>query len=157
MGSYGFDIPCASLTTLLTRILNETDLSRLRVSSLQPQELNESLLNLWSNPRLCPHFHIPLQSGSENILQQLRRKYTPQRYKQSVAKVRDLVPNDAITTDVIIGFPGETDDLFEESRLLCEETRFANIHVSPTHQGRVPVQHTSAMQYRTILNRHGLN
>ena len=131
LGSYGFDIPGASLTALLTRILEETDLPRLRVSSIQPQELNENLLSLWNNSRLCPHFHIPLQSGSEKILQQMRRKYTPQRYKQSVAKVRDLVPNAAITTDVIIGFPGETDDLFEESRLLCEETSFANLHVFP--------------------------
>lgn len=131
LGTYGFDIPGASLTALLARILEETSLPRLRVSSIQPQELNESLLSLWSNSRLCPHFHIPLQSGSENILQQMRRKYTPQRYKQSVAEVRDLVPNAAITTDVIIGFPGETDDLFEESRLLCEETSFANLHVFP--------------------------
>ena len=72
LGSYGFDLVSTSLASMITDILNKTSVARLRISSLQPQELSEELLELWQDKRLCPHFHIPLQSGSDSILARMR-------------------------------------------------------------------------------------
>ena len=131
LGSYGFDLSHMDLTKLLGQILSNTDVTRLRVSSLQPQEIDSKILQLWNNPRLCPHFHVPLQSGSNNILKRMRRRYTSQVYSEVVAQIRDHIPDVSITTDVIVGFPGETDDNFEETYTICENTKFASTHVFP--------------------------
>ena len=131
LGSYGFDIPGAGLARLVSRLLDETNVPRLRVSSLQPQEMTEELLELWDSPRLCPHFHLPLQSGSEAILHRMRRRYTPLQYANAVEAIRARIPDAAITADLIVGFPGETDARFEESYRLCQDVGFAGIHVFP--------------------------
>ncbi len=131
LGSYGFDIPGASLTAMLRRLLDETAIPRLRVSSLQPQEITDELLELWQDERLCPHFHIPLQSGSESVLKQMRRRYSPGRYLEAVRMVRKAVPHTAVTADVIVGFPGETVEQFQDTYDLCKEVGFAAIHVFP--------------------------
>ncbi len=131
LGTYGFDLPDISLTGLLERILRETDLLRLRVSSLQPQEIDAGMLRLWSDPRLCPHFHLALQSGSDAVLKRMRRRYTARQYVDSVQMIRDAVPGVSITADVIVGFPGETEDDFEQTYGLCDEVGFAAMHVFP--------------------------
>ncbi len=131
LGSYGFDIPGASLTGMLRRLLDETTIPRLRVSSLQPQEITDELLDLWQDQRLCPHFHLPLQSGSEPVLKQMRRRYSPVRYLEAVRMVRKAVPDAALTADVIAGFPGETVEQFQDTYDLCSEVGFAAIHVFP--------------------------
>ena len=131
LGSYGFDLSHMDLTKLIEQILSNTDVTRLRVSSLQPQEINSRLIQLWANQRLCPHFHVPLQSGNNNILKRMRRRYTPQLYSKVVGQIRNHIPDVSITTDVIVGFPGETDDDFKETFELCENTEFADIHVFP--------------------------
>ena len=132
LGSYGFDLQGATLPGLLARILAETEVPRLRVSSLQPQEITLELLRLWvEEPRLCPHFHMPLQSGSWDVLRRMRRRYTPGLYAATVGLIRDAVPHAAITTDVIVGFPGETEAAFCESLGFCEATGFAAMHVFP--------------------------
>ena len=131
LASYGFDLAGMTLARLLERILSETDVVRLRVSSLQPQEIDEELLDLWSDSRLCPHFHIPLQSGSDEVLKRMRRRYTAWGYAEAVELVRRSVPEVAITADVIVGFPGETDDEFGETFDMCEEMAFADAHVFP--------------------------
>ena len=131
LGSYGFDIPGASLTGMLRRLLDETTIPRLRVSSLQPQEITDELLDLWQDQRLCPHFHLPLQSGSEPVLKQMRRRYSPGRYLEAVRMVRKAVPDAALTADVIAGFPGETVEQFQDTYDLCCEVGFAAIHVFP--------------------------
>ena len=131
LGSYGFDIPGASLTGMLRRLLDETEIPRIRVSSLQPQEITDELLELWQDQRLCPHFHLPLQSGSEPVLKQMRRRYSPGRYLEAVRMVRKAVPNAALTADVIVGFPGETVEQFQDTHDLCSEVGFAAIHVFP--------------------------
>lgn len=131
LGSYGFDIPGASLTGMLRRLLDETAVPRLRVSSLQPQEITDELLELWQDERLCPHFHLPLQSGSEPVLKQMRRRYSPERYLEAVRMVRKAVPSAALTADVIAGFPGETVEQFQDTYDLCSEVGFAAIHVFP--------------------------
>ncbi|MBN2239732.1 MAG: tRNA (N(6)-L-threonylcarbamoyladenosine(37)-C(2))-methylthiotransferase MtaB [Dehalococcoidales bacterium] len=117
------------LTALLGRILAETDIQRLRLSSLQPDEITPDLLALWENPRLCPHFHLSLQSGSDTVLSRMNRRYTVSEYLDAVSLIRKMVPDVAITTDVIAGFPGETDDEYEETLDICEKAGFARVHV----------------------------
>ena len=131
LGSYGFDIPGTSLRDLLRLLLRESGMERLRVSSLQPQELTDGLLETWQDRRLCPHFHMPLQSGSDRVLKAMRRRYTAREYADAVARVRGAAPDAAITADVIVGFPGEDEDDFRQSMDLAKEAAFAGIHVFP--------------------------
>jgi threonylcarbamoyladenosine tRNA methylthiotransferase MtaB len=129
IGTYHHD--GTSLKGLLERILSETGVPRLRLSSLQPREISTGLLGLWADDRLCPHFHLSLQSGSDPVLARMRRGYRTAEYEQAVSLVRESVPDAAITTDVIVGFPGETHDEFEESYHFCRRMEFARIHVFP--------------------------
>ena len=131
LGSYGFDLPDIDLTRLLERILRDSDIARLRISSLQPQDITAEMLALWSKDRLCPHFHMPLQSGSDTVLRRMRRRYTGTLYRETVEMIRRLVPDVSLTADVIVGFPGETDQQFEETYALCERVGFADMHVFP--------------------------
>jgi len=121
----------ADLTGLLKRILAETGVIRLRLSSLQPQEITTELLEIWKDRRLCPHFHLSLQSGSDSVLRRMKRRYTLADYGRAVTLIRKAVPDAAITTDVIAGFPGETEAEFEESYDSYRQTGFARIHVFP--------------------------
>ena len=119
------------LEQLVERILRETDIERLRISSLQPQEISPQLLDLWQDDRLCHHFHMALQSGSEAVLQRMRRRYTLCQYQQAMDSIRQAIPDVAITTDIMVAFPGETDGEFEQSYQFCRQADFANIHVFP--------------------------
>ncbi len=129
----------ANLEDLLVRILHDTGIQRLRLSSLQPQEISARLLALWQDtnlstgekPRLCRHFHLALQSGSATILQRMKRRYSLGDYQAAVSLIRETIPGAAITTDIIVGFPGESDEEFEESYRFCQQAGFANIHVFP--------------------------
>ena len=131
LGSYGFDLEDEDLPGLIERVLKETEVPRLRVSSLQPQEIDSTLLHIWSDSRLCPHFHMPLQSASPAVLKRMRRRYTPERYAEAVDQVRTCVPGGSVTADVIVGFPGETDEDFEATYSFCERMGFASVHVFP--------------------------
>ena len=134
LGTYGFDLDDVNLPRLLARILDETDLPRLRVSSLQAHEIGPELLELWRNPRLCPHFHVPLQSGCDTTLRAMRRRYDAAAYRRAVALIRDAVPDAAVTTDVIVGFPGEDAAAHDASLTLAAAMRFADVHVFPYSQ-----------------------
>jgi len=116
---------------LLQALLAETAVPRLRLSSLQPQDITPELLSLWEDPRLCRHFHLPLQSGSDAVLSRMRRRYTVGDFRRALALIRKHVPDAAVTTDVIVGFPGETEADFEETRAFCGEAAFAGLHVFP--------------------------
>lgn len=131
LGSYGYEWGGEGLTALLKALLARTAIPRIRVSSLQPQELSPALLEMWSDPRLCPHFHIPLQSGSDAILRRMRRRYTRQEYLEAVERVRRYLPAAAITTDIIVGFPGETEADFQDTLSVCRAVGFAKIHLFP--------------------------
>ncbi len=120
-----------SLRELISRILRETSIERIRLSSLQPQEISEDLLALWSDKRLCPHFHIPLQSGSDEILRKMGRHYNISNYVRCIENLRQQIPEAGITTDIIVGFPGERDSEFREGLELCRELGFSKIHVFP--------------------------
>ena len=131
LGSYGFELDGADLAGMIERVLGETEVPRLRVSSLQPQEIDARLLDLWSDPRLCPHFHLALQSGSDAVLSRMRRRYSASEYLDAARRIRDAVPDASLTTDVIAGFPGETSSDFEQTHALCERVGFAAMHVFP--------------------------
>lgn len=131
LGSYGFDVPGASLVRLIELMLNKTTIPRIRVSSLQPQSLSEELLGLWQDPRLCPHFHLPLQSGSNAVLRRMKRRYTTEFFANTVERIRAGVPAASITTDVLVGFPGESEDEFQETYRFCQNIRFSDMHVFP--------------------------
>jgi threonylcarbamoyladenosine tRNA methylthiotransferase MtaB len=129
IGAYESD--GVTLKELLERILTETDIARLRLSSLQPHHITPELLALWKNPRLCPHFHLSLQSGSDTVLKRMKRRYTAADYQRALAAIRASIPGAAITTDVIVGFPGESDTEFQETFTFCLQMQFARIHVFP--------------------------
>lgn len=132
LGSWGKDFDKqAHLRNLIEAILRETNVPRLRLSSLEPWDLGESFFSLWHDARMCPHLHLPLQSGSETILRQMARKTTPQKYLRIVEEARAVVPDVAITTDMIVGFPGETDELFDESMRFVRAVNFAGGHIFP--------------------------
>jgi threonylcarbamoyladenosine tRNA methylthiotransferase MtaB len=129
IGSY--DDNGLNLKGLIQWILAETDVARLRLSSLQPPQIDGRLLELWQDGRLCRHFHLSLQSGSNAVLERMDRRYTTGDYGRAVALIRQAVPDAAITTDVIVGFPGETEAEFAEGLEFCREVGFARIHVFP--------------------------
>ncbi len=120
-----------NLQHLLKSVLTETSISRIRLSSLQPQEISREILLLWQDSRLCPHFHLSLQSGCNTTLRRMKRRYSIEQYRDSVSLIRNTVPDAAITTDVIVGFPGEDAIEFEESYCTCQNMRFARIHIFP--------------------------
>jgi threonylcarbamoyladenosine tRNA methylthiotransferase MtaB len=129
VGSYSSD--GTDLGGLLERILRETYIERLHLSSLQPSEISSEFLSLWTDRRLCRHFHLALQSGSEGVLRRMKRSYSLDQYAATMNLIREMMPDAAITTDVIVGFPGENYDEFEESHSFCRQAGFANIHVFP--------------------------
>ena len=132
LGSYGFDLPKdGGLRDLVARILAETSVERLRVSSLQPQEITLALLDLWQDSRLCPHFHMPLQSGSDAVLRRMRRRYTAEEYRGTASRIYEIIPHASITADVIVGFPGETEEDHRRSLELCMGVDLAGMHVFP--------------------------
>jgi threonylcarbamoyladenosine tRNA methylthiotransferase MtaB len=128
LGSWGYDFD-SHLRTLIQAILRETDVPRLRLSSLEPWDLDEHFFSLWQSPRLMPHLHLPLQSGCESTLRRMARKTTPQSFRRLVAAAREAIPDVAITTDIIAGFPGETDEEFAQSLDFVREMNFAGGHV----------------------------
>jgi threonylcarbamoyladenosine tRNA methylthiotransferase MtaB len=116
---------------LIAGILEGSDIARLRFSSLQPQDITPDLLAVWQDPRVMPHFHLALQSGSPTILRAMRRRYTAGEYVAAVERIEAAVPDVAITTDIIAGFPGESEADFEATLDLCRRVGFSRIHAFP--------------------------
>ncbi len=130
LGSWGHDLePRRALPHLVRRILEETPLERLRLSSLEPWDLDEGFFELLAEPRLQPHLHLPLQSGCDATLRRMARKTTTREFAALVEAARAAHPEVSITTDVMAGFPGETDAHFEESLAFVEQMAFARLHV----------------------------
>jgi threonylcarbamoyladenosine tRNA methylthiotransferase MtaB len=127
LGSWGQEIGL-HLRDLITIILKETDIPRLRLSSLEPWDLDNNFFSLWEDPRLCQHLHLPLQSGSSATLKRMARKTTPVSFKSLIEGARQIMPDAAITTDIIAGFPGESEREFAESLDFVREMNFAGGH-----------------------------
>ncbi len=120
----------SSLAALLRKLVEIPDIGRIRLSSLHPGELTDELLEVWSSsPHIMPHLHLSLQSGSDAVLHAMRRGYNSEEYYTAVERARAALDNPAFTTDVIVGFPGETDSYFEESYAFCKKVGFSQMHV----------------------------
>jgi threonylcarbamoyladenosine tRNA methylthiotransferase MtaB len=128
LGSWGYDFGL-HLTDLIKAILRETDTPRLRLSSLEPWDLSPDFFALWDSPRLMPHLHLPLQSGSAATLKRMLRKTTPDSFRELVHAAREAIPDVAITTDLIAGFPGESEAEFAETLDFVREMGFSGGHV----------------------------
>lgn len=153
LGSWGQDFASpAHLAGLIQAILDELPVARLRLSSLEPWDLDERFFDLWKDPRLCRHLHLPLQSGSAATLRRMARKTTPATFAALVAAARSAIPDLAITTDLIVGFPGETEAEFAESLAYVRRVGFAGGHVFPysarpgTAAARMPGQVNNALR-----------
>lgn len=130
LGSYGHDLGDRDgLYRLITMLLAETAVPRLRVSSLEPWDLSPDFFGLWQNPRLCRHLHLPLQSGCDATLKRMLRRTSQAQFRALVAAARAAIPGVSITSDMIVGFPGETDAEFAVSEAFAQEMNFAGIHV----------------------------
>jgi len=130
LGSYGHDRgDLLRLHGLLERLLSETTVERLRLSSLEPWDAVPALFALFQDPRLLPHLPLPLQSGSDETLRRMARRTTRRDFSNLVEQARTAVPGVAISTDIMVGFPGETDDDFEQSVDLVESLAFSRVHV----------------------------
>jgi threonylcarbamoyladenosine tRNA methylthiotransferase MtaB len=117
------------LGDLIAALLRETEMPRIRVSSLEPEDFRLEWLEHWQNPRMCRHFHLPMQSGSDAILRRMARRYTSNRYETIITSAQRLIPGVAISTDIITGFPGESDEDFEQTYQLAQQLHFAKTHV----------------------------
>jgi threonylcarbamoyladenosine tRNA methylthiotransferase MtaB len=143
LGRWGRDLPIAldplrrgngnkrdSFVALIRTILAETSLEKLRISSVEPMDWSDQLIGLVANsPRIAKHAHVPMQSGSDAVLRRMHRKYRPWHYREKIEKIRAAMPTAAIGADVMVGFPGETDAQFEETRQMVEELPFTYLHV----------------------------
>ena len=136
LGAYGRDLAGSrrtDLKELAAAILAQTDIARLRLSSLEPWELADGFFDLWQRwpDRLCPHLHLPLQAGTDAQLRRMARRCTVASFRRLVADARAAIPDLIITTDLIVGFPGESEADFEEGLRFVEEMRFAHAHIFP--------------------------
>jgi threonylcarbamoyladenosine tRNA methylthiotransferase MtaB len=130
LGAWGRDlIPKMKLMDLIIAILQNTPIARLRLSSIEPWEIKEDFFLLFENPRFCKHLHLPLQSGSISVLKRMTRPITPRKYELLIAAIRKINEKIAITTDLIVGFPGETDTEFNETLEFVQKLVFAGGHV----------------------------
>ena len=123
-----------NFVSLVKKILKETKIPRIRFSSLDPRLIRADFLALLKNPRLCPHFHLSLQSGSNKILKLMNRHYTAEQYLKIIRQARQINPLASITTDIIVGFPGETAKDFQNTLNLVKKIDFLKIHIFPYSQ-----------------------
>lgn len=129
VGGYGSDLVDSSLFTLVQRILAETDLPRIRFASVEPWDLPEDFFALFSNPRLMPHMHLPIQSGADSVLRRMARRCKTTEFSSLVSQARAAIPHFNVTTDIIVGFPGETEEEWQETVEFVERIGFGHIHI----------------------------
>jgi len=133
LGRWGRDLPGRPrFQHLLERLLAETDIRKIRISSVEPMDWTQSLLELVAGePRICKHMHVPLQAASDSVLKRMRRRYRVRHYADRVERARRLMPTASIGADVMVGFPGETEAEFDQTRRFIEESPLTYLHVFP--------------------------
>jgi len=142
------------LVDLVRRLLDETPVERLRLSSVEPMDFSDALLELMAeSPRIAKHVHAPLQSGSDRVLRRMHRKYRPRHYMDRILRARLWMPDCAVGADVMTGFPGETEDEFEESRAFIESLPFTYLHVF-TYSERPGTPAAEAAQVPVEIRKH---
>lgn len=130
LGSWGFDLlDPKSLSYLVERIIREFSPLRVRLSSLEPWDVDQKIIEMLDLPGFCRHLHLPLQSGSDRVLKRMRRKTKVDEYRRVITDIRSSVPDIAITTDIMVGFPGETEGDFERSMENIKDFQFSGGHV----------------------------
>jgi threonylcarbamoyladenosine tRNA methylthiotransferase MtaB len=151
LGGYGHDVQ-SDLPRLIQTILDDTDISRIRMGSLEPWELNETFFGLFENPRMMSHLHLPMQSGSDAVLQRMARRCKTTDFATMIRKMRTQIADLNITTDIITGFPGETDAEWQQTLEFVEHMQFGGIHIFPyspregTRAATLPNQVTPAIR-----------
>jgi len=163
LGSYGHDLGQArGLENLVRQILAETNLQRLRLSSLEPWDLDPQFFDIFGDPRLLPHLHLPLQSGCDATLARMARKTTVRGFTDLIESARRAVCNVSISTDIMVGFPGETAEEFEESIARVEDIAFSRLHIfrysrrDGTRAAAMPDQIPSAISQERSRRLHEL-
>ena len=132
VGGYGQDLQGVSFSSLVDELVHIPGLQSLRISSIEESEIDDHLIDLIINsPVLAKHLHIPLQSGSESVLKRMNRKYTKEEFLSKLRRIREALPDVALTTDVIVGFPGESEEEFKECVEFIKECDFNMLHVFP--------------------------
>ena len=136
LGNYGKDLhDGTSLSTLVSELMQIPDLLRIRLGSIESVELSEELIQIIQDePKVCRHLHLPIQSGSDSVLKGMNRHYRLPKYKALISELREKIPGLALTTDLIVGFPGETEENFQETLETLKEIQFSGIHVFPYSQ-----------------------
>ena len=128
VGGYGSDID-SSLTVLLAEILKQTDMPRIRLASVEPWDLPDNFFELFQNPRLMPHMHLPIQSGCDSVLKRMARRCKTEEFSHILKVARDASPLFNVTTDLIVGFPGETEEEWQQTMEYIENTGFGHMHI----------------------------
>ena len=154
IASWGVDLPGKpNMVTLIAALCEAVPDLRIRLGSLEPRVVTEEFCQTLSEyPNLCPHFHLSMQSGSDTVLARMKRKYDTARYYESVELLRKYFPGCALTTDMIVAFPGETEEEFEESLAFIRKCAFAEMHIFPysrrpgTPADKMPGQHPNAVK-----------
>ena len=154
IASWGVDLPGKpSMVTLLEAICQAVPDLRVRLGSLEPRVITEEFCEKLSKfPNLCPHFHLSMQSGSDTVLARMKRKYDTARYYESIELLRRYFPGCALTTDMIVAFPGETEEEYAESLAFIQKCAFAEMHIFPysrrpgTPADKMPGQHPNAVK-----------
>lgn len=161
VGGYGSDTG-SNLYELLSEILDKTDIPRIRLASVEPWDLPDNFFELFKDKRLMPHMHLPLQSGADSVLRRMARRCKTAEFTQIVEKARAAIPNFNITTDIIVGFPGETESEWNETLKFVEQTGFGHMHIfsySPregTKAARLPGQLEKSVKKERSRQMHSL-
>ncbi|WP_048600336.1 tRNA (N(6)-L-threonylcarbamoyladenosine(37)-C(2))-methylthiotransferase MtaB [Rubeoparvulum massiliense] len=156
-GGYGEDLADYSLARLLRDLDQVEGLARIRISSIEASQIDDEVIQiLHDSPKMCRHLHIPLQAGDDEVLKRMRRKYTLEEYREKIHRIREALPGVAITTDVIVGFPGETEEQFNNGYRFMEEIAYAEMHVFPyskrngTPAARMPDQIPEEVKHERV-------
>jgi threonylcarbamoyladenosine tRNA methylthiotransferase MtaB len=131
-GGYGEDLDNYSLAQLLRDLDGVEGLDRIRISSIEASQITDDVIEVLKNSdKMCRHLHIPLQAGDDTVLKRMRRKYTTEEFAAKIEKLHEIMPDVAITTDIIVGFPGETEEMFLNGYQFMERMKFSEMHVFP--------------------------
>lgn len=161
LGGYGSDLGC-NLAELIQAILLHTDIPRIRLGSLEPWELSADFFELFDNPHLMPHLHLPLQSGSDSVLRRMARRCKTQEFTAIIERLRRRIPHFNVTTDIIVGFPGETEQEWQDSVDYIAATGFGHIHIftysrrEGTKAATLPGQVSNAVKKQRSADLHRL-
>ncbi len=161
VGGYGSDLE-SSLFDLVSALLAETDMPRIRFASVEPWDLPDAFFSLFENSRLMPHMHLPLQSGADSVLRRMSRRCKTADFAKLVQQARNAIPNFNVTSDIIVGFPGETEQEWQQTLNTVESIGFGHLHIfsySPregTKASRLPNQISSEIKKQRSLEMHEL-